>query len=214
MGGATTFSCLMWEKYQGLSPRGRGNRANGTWSPGQLRSIPAWAGQPHSPFNSSADRKVYPRVGGATARPKSGIPQRVGLSPRGRGNLGLLASSGGSFRSIPAWAGQPGSVGSFGFKLRVYPRVGGATAMTFLPEPMWLGLSPRGRGNRPTTPRNINATRSIPAWAGQPPPTDLNPRVYSVYPRVGGATGWHRRREIPEMGLSPRGRGNLSSQPS
>ena len=50
--------------------------------------------------------------------------------------------------------------------------------------------------------------RSIPAWAGQPFDRKIVTDLDRVYPRVGGATGQHRRGQTYDAGLSPRGRGN------
>ena len=109
------------------SPRGRWR----AWDP--HRSIPAWAGKPHSIAPSPRGRalggsipawagkprrapgEVHPRVGGET-----GVAS--GPSPRGRGNrtaghpFSLIAGS------IPAWAGKPSVLAPW-------------------------GPSPRGRGN-------------------------------------------------------------------
>ena len=49
----------------------------------------------------------------------------------------------------------------------VYPRVGGATRLTRVETQTSLGLSPRGRGNRPKGNDQVIEKGSIPAWAGQ-----------------------------------------------
>ena len=70
------------------------------------------------------------------------------------------------------------------------------------------GLSPRGRGNRWCGPPHDDATRSIPAWAGEPAGGTIWGIVQQVYPRVGGGTSrWGSSIHRTE-GLSPRGRGN------
>ena len=50
--------------------------------------------------------------------------------------------------SIPAWAGEPIRLGIDHFLHRVYPRVGGGTAMDSREVFYTGGLSPRGRGNQ------------------------------------------------------------------
>ena len=50
----------------GLSPRGRGNPTPTASRPTPTGSIPAWAGKPLPACGGSADRAVYPRVGGET----------------------------------------------------------------------------------------------------------------------------------------------------
>ena len=75
-------------------------------------------------FTKSA---VYPRVGGGT---------RYGLIYRIYG-----------LRSIPAWAGEPGSTLAEEVLETVYPRVGGGTWRYDRFRVASAGLSPRGRGN-------------------------------------------------------------------
>ena len=57
--------CLL-PAFRGLSPRGRGNQVCAPLSPGDIRSIPAWAGEPTGSALSGRTRTVYPRVGGGT----------------------------------------------------------------------------------------------------------------------------------------------------
>ena len=133
-------------------------------------------------------------------------------------------------RSIPAWAGEPGTrrsgltlrwvyprVGggtfvhhhsfshSFG---RVYPRVGGGTDDNLSDIGMLQGLSPRGRGNLCMAVSSITSDRSIPAWAGEPGGGGYWAGVHAVYPRVGGGTHLTPPSALLPQGLSPRGRGN------
>ena len=58
---------------------------------------------------------------------------------------------------------------------------------------MWLGLSPRVRGNRSRTRLGRTSGGSIPAGAGEPE-TDLTDELLAmVYPRgCGGTCGEHR----------------------
>ena len=128
-----------------------------------------------------------------------------GLSPRGRGNLrrsplpafqeAIPAGRGNrSFRwpgtlrtrSIPAWAGEPLAIWVWQRPPRVYPRVGGGTALGMAEAAK--GLSPRGRGNLLSLGRGASLNRSIPAWAGEPLSRKGRLETYSVYPRVGGGT--------------------------
>ena len=86
--------------------------------------------------------------------------------------------------------------------------MGGATLITSPSHWRCTGLSPRGRGNRWVGAWRAFPSRSIPAWAGQPP---ANGRLWvpsRVYPRVGGATAQAPFPPTGYEGLSPRGRGN------
>ena len=87
--------------------------------------------------------------------------------------------------------------------------MGGATEN--IPNGGWphFGLSPRGRGNLCGVVWQALLRRSIPAWAGQPPRRGTPRSAVAVYPRVGGATAWDVIDTANEIGLSPRGRGNL-----
>ena len=132
----------------------------------------------------------------------------VGLSPRGRGNPATTRALMTLAGSIPAWAGEPDTLGRRQHQLQVYPRVGGGTASTMLSRTLSTGLSPRGRGNRITNGVNIGLSRSIPAWAGEPRHSPRTWFLGRVYPRVGGGTARVARRLRQGQGLSPRGRGN------
>ena len=147
-------------------------------------------------------------MGGET-RCRDDLPVRGrGLSPRGRGNLCRLASRSHVNGSIPAWAGKPHRRGSRSGRSRVYPRVGGEThVQRHLVAQEW-GLSPRGRGNRSCGRPRSGTSRSIPAWAGKPPPDSGYSSWEWVYPRVGGETGVPDDLDRGVPGLSPRGRGN------
>ena len=203
MCGGTRRQSIRRAGGQGLSPRVRGNqrrRPRGAY-PG--RSIPACAGEPGAGRWAIRRATVYPRVCGGTSVSWRSSPAVVGLSPRVRGNLRLLALLPGGGRSIPACAGEPVGVTGFRGTPGVYPRVcGGTVGIADVPA-VFLGLSPRVRGNLP------GGGRSIPACAGEPYGASSDLRVRRVYPRVcggtarpGSATRWRR-------GLSPRVRGNL-----
>ena len=92
--------------------------------------------------------------------------------------------------------------------LTVYPRVGGGTCYRRPEVLIWLGLSPRGRGNRIGLTSTGRVPRSIPAWAGEPRRSVRLLIAGKVYPRVGGGTMDNEIREELYQGLSPRGRGN------
>ena len=72
----------------------------------------------------------------------------------------------------------------------------------------FVGLSPRGRGNRIGKSTNYVATGSIPAWAGEPISGGGLRAEHWVYPRVGGGTVGKEKIPPYVIGLSPRGRGN------
>ena len=208
MGGGTASARFAAGAPAGLSPRGRGNRGGPPGAGPRNRSIPAWAGEPGPRAGSAACPAVYPRVGGGTVQPNLACPCSLGLSPRGRGNPHHLAGQTVPMRSIPAWAGEPCRMSRAWSTPGVYPRVGGGTAAEEESKKTKLGLSPRGRGNRPQYRPSVGGPGSIPAWAGEP---RVGPRLgqrRGVYPRVGGGTWTPYRFANALIGLSPRGRGN------
>ena len=113
----------------GLSPRSRGQPGLLSHSPGHGRIIPAPAGEPCSWRTLWRDDPVYPRVGGGTLFLTVSSTSSIGLSPRGRGNLGNIWIVVVVVGSIPAWAGEPVWPGPSGSQREVYPRVGGGTAL-------------------------------------------------------------------------------------
>ena len=70
------------------------------------------------------------------------------------------------------------------------------------------GLSPRVRGNPRRRPRPARPPGSIPACAGEPPPSSPSPCSPGVYPRVCGGTPPRPAQAAWTAGLSPRVRGN------
>ena len=208
MGGGTPFVEPSAEVPVGLSPRGRGNQKATIPAAGRMRSIPAWAGEPHPPILPVNPPEVYPRVGGGTKCCSRLISTASGLSPRGRGNLRALHPALWPPRSIPAWAGEPATSRVYILLTTVYPRVGGGTRRRSIRISYGLGLSPRGRGNHTVIGGVYDLGGSIPAWAGEPASPQSFTKPSTVYPRVGGGTTSIIAFRLSIRGLSPRGRGN------
>ena len=97
---------------QGLSPPTRGNHADGGFFDGELRSIPAHAGEPLAYSVSVQSATVYPRPRGGTTRRLVRAMAVMGLSPPTRGNLVPVEYAEVGARSIPAHAGEPGANGA------------------------------------------------------------------------------------------------------
>ena len=177
-------------------------------------SIPACAGEPRRLPRPGRRPAVYPRVCGGTGCAFEHVYNSLGLSPRVRGNRGVGAGGVADGRSIPACAGEPLATPETRLEFEVYPRVCGGTGMSGHPGRRLLGLSPRVRGNRPTSPRRAARPGSIPACAGEPRPGPAAAALGWVYPRVCGGTGAATMVDLLRRGLSPRVRGNhlLSGQ--
>jgi len=208
VGGGTYFARYLEARRMGPSPRGRGNR--GTRHADELRSrtIPAWAGEPRADCRAAARPEDHPRVGGGTSGKNLGHLQLCGPSPRGRGNPKLCQDNGWTFRTIPAWAGEPRVASNSIRSATDHPRVGGGTLKGVWTTTQPPGPSPRGRGNLDLRQEVRQAYGTIPAWAGEPRQTDDQTYLRKDHPRVGGGTVLAPAYEPPDPGPSPRGRGN------
>ena len=98
---------IQFQPYRvGLSPRGRGKPPGAPYSVTLTGSIPAWAGETQWSRYGRWQKRVYPRVGGGNPAAAIVSPFGLGLSPRGRGKLGIAEQPLGLPQSIPAWAGE------------------------------------------------------------------------------------------------------------
>ena len=146
--GATIVPRTVLWTMRGLSPRVRGN-PKGVDNPARfVRPIPACAGQPVTDGRTDVLHAAYPRVCGATRLGDRLAFGLQGLSPRVRGNHGLVSLHGHRAGPIPACAGQPGARCAWGCSDRAYPRVCGATIRGDVIAVAAGGLSPRVRGNQ------------------------------------------------------------------
>ena len=192
----------------GLSPRVRGNPAQGFRGAASTRSIPACTGEPHIRYRWRRRAGVYPRVYGGTTSTSVGVPSSPGLSPRVRGNHRAASGGRAGGRSIPACTGEPPYKDERFDCDEVYPRVYGGTVCILSQVAVSGGLSPRVRGNRQDRVGGGRRRGSIPACTGEPTLPGPSPCGPGVYPRVYGGT------PIPSCvgwvvgGLSPRVRGN------
>ena len=152
-------------------------------------------------------KMVYPRVGGGNASARHSGGGAQGLSPRGRGKLGVLVYSADFSGSIPAWAGETHARISVRHDGEVYPRVGGGNAPFVVCVSAGEGLSPRGRGKRHCRRVDEMSSGSIPAWAGETARPAVRRGEPRVYPRVGGGNTTQAPFSCSARGLSPRGRG-------
>ena len=152
----------------GLSPRMRGNLSSMADISVNAGSIPAYAGEPPLDGQVGDVGKVYPRVCGGTFDIDIPGGFRGGLSPRMRGNPIHRAKHRRTYRSIPAYAGEPKAQTMPSIHFAVYPRVCGGTSRHCHHAINDCGLSPRMRGNPGHCRRSESAGRSIPAYAGEP----------------------------------------------
>ncbi len=193
----------------GLSPRMRGNQVHKALVCIPHGTIPAYAGKPTPPTPEANKTWDYPRVCGETRSTDTFCNRFAGLSPRMRGNRSALQALRWGQRTIPAYAGKPQSR----FKLRKlnrdYPRVCGETWGFLQGLVVFLGLSPRMRGNRYSGSTLVAEQGTIPAYAGKPSWQLRKRKRKRDYPRVCGETFTHSVLAAIVEGLSPRMRGNL-----
>ena len=142
------------------------------------------------------------------------MPYRAGLSPRVRGNRCRGSRARHPRGPIPACAGEPRGMPDATGHRPAYPRVCGGTASRNVSKAADHGLSPRVRGNRLMRWNTDDATRPIPACAGEPSNGGGMGRPWGAYPRVCGGTQARRSFCGPVRGLSPRVRGNLAVEVS
>ncbi len=147
--GATAFGSGSRGSFLGLSPCVRGYQSTELGNADSTGSIPVCTGLPRSASLKRARRRVYPRVYGATLKPRVLVRSHGGLSPCVRGYLRLVKSNPVCPGSIPVCTGLPMWEISTGGSIRVYPRVYGATCTISSSSVLALGLSPCVRGYRP-----------------------------------------------------------------
>ena len=142
-------------------------------------------GEPTRPTGPRIGWKVYPRVGGETLGLSEVQMDKTGLSPRGRGNLGLSGPRILRIASIPAWAGKHATASSRTEPRGVYPRVGGETGVR-RPLSPFPRVYPAWAGNHLRHQLTGARRGSIPAWAGKPSAWMHAGYRRAVYPRVAG----------------------------
>ena len=145
-GGAAAIS--EWERgVKGLSPRVRGSLLDEGRDGFTVGSIPAGAGEPVTSRGHRSGPRVYPRGCGGAAFPLARADLNRGLSPRVRGSPAQNVKRGRLRGSIPAGAGEPGSLIFTFASFRVYPRGCGGASATRSDGATSRGLSPRVRGS-------------------------------------------------------------------
>ncbi len=92
---------------------------------------------------------------------------------------------------------------------RAYPRVCGGISFSTPPSRIFIGLSPRVRGNPVYLLSQLDAARPIPACEGESKRPTLRPPFSWAYPRVCGGIRLPEGVTSYSYGLSPRVRGNL-----
>ena len=212
----------------GLSPPTRGSQMGRERLEGDLRFIPAHAGEPCSVRWRSIPSRVYPRprggardfhfsplffrglsppTRGARSYKSHASPSR-GLSPPTRGSHVAEDEPGSHAGSIPAHAGEPAHRCLARRPAMVYPRPRGGACSPLPGSPPGYGLSPPTRGSQAALVLLIHARGSIPAHAGEPRRERGCAVVAPVYPRPRGGALFPHSLSFLLDGLSPPTRGS------
>ncbi len=171
--------------------------------------IPAGAGEPNGDVGRGDLIEAYPRGCGGTTGGIDLQPERVGLSPRVRGNRPWRSRGADWSRPIPAGAGEPARTRRPRGRRKAYPRGCGGTTVRYRGVDDGTGLSPRVRGNHRRNEALDCWVRPIPAGAGEPSPARQTRAGCRAYPRGCGGTFAGATNPRRVQGLSPRVRGNL-----
>ena len=170
-------------RLDGSSPRVRGTRRSGRPGHGQIRFIPAGAGNTRLRKVASGRRAVHPRGCGEHSAADEAFGRGGGSSPRVRGTLLEFIRYVRPPRFIPAGAGNTRALRT-GYRRRsVHPRGCGEHPHDHAKRRPSTGSSPRVRGTHPLGGHHLGGPRFIPAGAGntlldQPHgmPTPVHPR--------------------------------------
>ena len=150
---------------------------------------------------------VYPRLRGGSGLSGGGACRVGGLSPPTRGIHAIAPALALLDRSIPAYAGDPGTPRCTETATRVYPRLRGGSALGLSKQGRVGGLSPPTRGILRCGGGLGWSRGSIPAYAGDPGAWGAGLRWRRVYPRLRGGSSALRARMGCTKGLSPPTRG-------
>ena len=150
----------------GSSPRVRGTPGHVADGLGELRFIPACAGNSLGGLDDGRRDAVHPRVCGELETGQLLARLAYGSSPRVRGTREERGRAGAPERFIPACAGNSISQARSAPTSTVHPRVCGELASKATSAARIAGSSPRVRGTPKRLPIVGGARRFIPACAG------------------------------------------------
>ncbi len=196
----------------GSSPHERGTHGVDGAEDGDLRFIPARAGNTGLLTPSSTAETVHPRTSGEHAAPLCPPPPRAGSSPHERGTLRSSVGRRSLRRFIPARAGNTPIWSSSTPATSVHPRTSGEHLKRLPMSRAASGSSPHERGTQPLTLHCMVFLRFIPARAGNTRSGRGRRCSTAVHPRTSGEhTAAHTIPPIP-AGSSPHERGTHIQQ--
>ena len=199
------------EDDAGSSPHGRGTLHTTLADAGELRIIPAWAGNTASPAQRSLRIPDHPRMGGEHCTGSDAVVVSTGSSPHGRGTRLDRREVGCHRRIIPAWAGNTRPASMMNTQAPDHPRMGGEHLKVAPAGLRLFGSSPHGRGTLQSVSRCGRGVRIIPAWAGNTGRGAARHFGQPDHPRMGGEHRHRQGRPAVLAGSSPHGRGTRPS---
>ena len=205
--GEHATPCSSSDQACGSSPRLRGTLGVRAHRIGQVRFIPAPAGNTRAAGPSWTRRPVHPRACGEHTSSIRSAASSSGSSPRLRGTRSVPPGRRPPLRFIPAPAGNTRPRPRWRIPPPVHPRACGEHALPVFLVFMGAGSSPRLRG----TPQHPGAggagSRFIPAPAGNTCLQGMRESIQTVHPRACGEHASRMPSPIFRAGSSPRLRG-------
>ena len=191
----------------GSSPRARGTRLEPPFVGGQIRFIPAGAGNTPASATPASRWPVHPRGRGEHSHVSPLGVLSDGSSPRARGTLQAVLLRPLPHRFIPAGAGNTVVISTVSAPASVHPRGRGEHAWGNPRFSRKGGSSPRARGTRRCCQRSPGQGRFIPAGAGNTATAASARGCDTVHPRGRGEHWNSSRPSGRSTGSSPRARG-------
>ncbi len=191
----------------GSSPRVRGTAAKWAMEKGEMRIIPACAGNGSWPAGGSLAAPDHPRVCGERFIARDASPISRGSSPRVRGTGFWPCRDSPEGRIIPACAGNGCHRRNGGCLAADHPRVCGERKAQRMSERSASGSSPRVRGTAVRLGLDGDRSRIIPACAGNGASRSRMVLGKTDHPRVCGERPSRISSRRFRCGSSPRVRG-------
>ena len=191
----------------GSSPLARGTRRPGcgNWPLG--RFIPARAGNTGDGANEHLRPPVHPRSRGEHPERTARTATRSGSSPLARGTRRRCRLQQGTFRFIPARAGNTRTPAPSTPRSAVHPRSRGEHGARTGTVRSQCGSSPLARGTPPGPRAGSRPARFIPARAGNTPVPVATAPALPVHPRSRGEHAHDAAHAGSPTGSSPLARG-------
>ena len=186
MRGERLICCPRISSSTGSSPHARGTRARPGGVHGQVRFIPACAGNANARHAVRAGRTVHPRMRGERKIPLAPLCSSGGSSPHARGTPRLDGFFLMFHRFIPACAGNAFRRVPASGLTTVHPRMRGERIGGAILAAIVTGSSPHARGTRRPLIILSAHDRFIPACAGNARALKSRCWIKPVHPRMRG----------------------------